>query len=110
MDIIDGLLKRSFTYIVYGDDDAAIASEKIAKAVYAKHQTEFKDVPRLILPAYTEIKKNVLEKLMQENPPEVTEILKNRLNLQSKDKTPELPGLKSEVDKWDTSVLKKINK
>jgi hypothetical protein len=47
---------------------------------------------------------------MQENPPEVTEILKNRLNLQSKEKTPDLPGLKSEIDKWDTSVLKKFNK
>ena len=110
MDIIDGLLKRSFTYIIYGDDDAAVASEKIAKAVYAKHQTEFKNVPRLILPAYTEIKKNVLDKLMQENPKEVTDILKNRLNLQVKDKTPDLPGLKSKVDQWDTSVLKKVNK
>ncbi len=110
MDIIDGLLKRSFTYIVYGDDDAAVASEKIAKAVYAKHQTEFKNVPRLILPAYTEIKKNVLEKILAENPKEVTEILKNRLNLQEKAKPAvDLPGVTSKVDQWDTSVLKKVN-
>ena len=110
MDIIDGLLKRSFTYIVYGDDDAAIASEKIAKAVYAKHQTEFKNVPRLILPAYTEIKKNVLEKMITEMPNEVTEILKNRLNIQDSNKTAvDLPGLDKKVDSWDTSVLKKID-
>ena len=112
MDIIDGLLKRSFTYIVYGDDDAAIASEKIAKAVYAKHQTEFKDVSRLILPAYTEIKKNVLSKMMTEVPASVAEILKNRLNFKEAsapaDKMPGiLPG--TSVDKWDTSVMKKIN-
>ena len=109
MDIIDGLLKRSFTYIVYGDDDAAIASEKIAKAVYAKHQTEFKDVPRLILPAYTEIKKNVLEKIMKENPAEVTEILKNRLNFRPKEKDSVLPDFDTKVDKWDTSVMKNLN-
>ncbi len=109
MDIIDGLLKRSFTYIVYGDDDAAIASEKIAKAVYAKHQTEFKDVPRLILPAYSEIKKNVLEKIMKENPAEVTEILKNRLNFRPKEKESVLPDFGTKVDKWDTSVMKNLN-
>ncbi|MBR2509310.1 MAG: hypothetical protein IKB71_06140 [Lentisphaeria bacterium] len=112
MDIIDGLLKRSFTYIVYGDDDAAIASEKIAKAVYAKHQTEFKDVQRLILPAYTEIKKNVLSKLMTEVPPSVAEILKNRLNFKgSANPADNLPGIAPgvSVDKWDTSVMKKVN-
>lgn len=109
MDIIDGLLNRSFTYIVFGDDDAAIASERIAKAVYAKHQTEFKNVPRLILPAYSEIKKNVVNKMINEAPASVAEILKNRLNLQPKEKTVELPGLGTKVDTWDTSVLKKTN-
>lgn len=107
MDIIDGLLKRSFTYIVFGDDDAAIASEKIAKAVYAKHQTEFKNVPRLILPAYTEIKKNVLNKLVAESTPEIANILKNRLNLKE-EKPLELPGVPG-VDKMDTTIMKNIN-
>ena len=105
MDIIDGLIERSFTYVVYGDDDAAVASEKIAKAVYAKHQKEFKDVQRLILPPYSQIRQNVLAKIMKTATPGVAEILKNRLQL--KEKTAELPGLTAPVDKWDTKFMNK---
>ncbi len=108
MDIIDSLVRRSYTYVVFGDDDAALASEKIAKAVYVKHQTEFKDVKRLLLPPYSEIKKNVLNKVLAESPEDIKEILINRLNLKGPEKSsllelPETPGF----DTLDTSVMKK---
>ena len=85
MDLIDSRLHQSFFYVIMGDDDAAIANEKIAKAMYAKHQKDHFDVPRLRLPAYSKIKKEALDKFMNVNNDEIKNILKTRLKLSDKD-------------------------
>ncbi|MBQ9789636.1 MAG: hypothetical protein IJW31_08590 [Lentisphaeria bacterium] len=81
MDLIDSRLNQSFFYIVFGDDDAVIANEKVAKAIYAKHQKDHYDVPRLLLPPYSKIKKEALDKFMASCSPEIQDILKSRLNI-----------------------------
>ena len=81
MDLIDSRLHQSFFYVVMGDDDAAIANEKVAKAMYMKHQKDHFDVPRLRLPAYSKIKKEALDKFMNVNNEEIKNILKTRLKL-----------------------------
>jgi hypothetical protein len=85
MDLIDSRLHQSFFYVIMGDDDAAIANEKIAKAMYAKHQKDHFDVPRLRLPAYSKIKKEALDKFMNSTNDEIKDILKTRLKLSDKD-------------------------
>lgn len=106
MDLIDGRLKQSFVYVIFGDDDAAIANEKIAKAMYARHQKEYADVPRLLLPPYAKIKREVVDKLINESSPEIAEILRSRLNLKADESTDDAAN----IDNLDMSIINKKDK
>ena len=106
MDLIDSRLYQSFFFIIMGDDDAAIAQEKIAKAMYVKYQKDHADVPRLMLPPYSKIKKEALLKTMESVNDEIKNILKTRLNI-SDSETADDAGALGDLDLQLNQEIKK---
>lgn len=79
-DIISGLIFRSCYFIAYGDDDAALASERMARYIYNSYQLNNQDIQvRQGLASYREIKNIATETCIKSLPPVMAEILKARL-------------------------------
>ncbi len=80
-DIISGLIFRSLFYSVHGEDDAALANERIARYIYNAYMTcnakgqEF----RVGLLPYVEIKRAVVENCLKAFPPAMVTILKAKI-------------------------------
>ena len=79
-DIISGLIFRSCYFIAYGDDDAALASERMARYIYNAYQISHQDIlTRTGLASYRDIKNTATATCIKTLPPVVAEILKSRL-------------------------------
>ena len=80
-DVISGLIFRSLFYLVHGDNDAALANERIARYIYNTYMSgtakgqEF----RVGLLPYADIKKAVVENCMKTFPPAMVTILKAKI-------------------------------
>jgi hypothetical protein len=79
-DAISGLVYRSCYYLTYGDMDAALAQERIAKYIYKKYMISNADTKdRTGLAPYSEIKKAVVEGCIKSFPPVVSTIFQAKL-------------------------------
>ncbi len=79
-ELISGLLFTSINYIIYGDLDAAIAAERIARNVYALYMADTGNSVRTQLPPYQVIKNEVTTNCLKTFPPPMAELLQNYLN------------------------------
>lgn len=79
-DIVSGMIYRSCNYLIYGDDDAAIANERMARYIYTAYQQNNADIKvRTGLSPYRDIKNSVITNLLKTYPPAIAEILTLRL-------------------------------
>jgi hypothetical protein len=79
-DAIAGLIFRSLFYLVYGDNDAALANERIARYIYNNYMKKAEGQQfRVGLMPYTEIKKAVTENCLKTFPPAMAAILRGKL-------------------------------
>ncbi len=92
--IISGLIFQSLYYLVYGDEDAALANERIARFIYNKYQQENADIQQRVgLAPYAEIKRTVVENCLNGAfTPTMVMILRAKL-------AEEMPELKQETGK-----------
>ncbi len=82
-DVISGLLFRACNFLVYGDIDAALAHEKLARFVYNRYMKENADVKgRTGLADYAKIKENVTRACLEKFPPPLAKILQAQLDQQ----------------------------
>jgi hypothetical protein len=100
-DIVSGMIYRSCNYLIYGDDDAAVANERMARYIYTTYQQNNADVKvRVGLAPYRDIKNSVVSNLLKNYPPAISEILKQRLKEDSAQKNeaearaPDMPPIK----------------
>jgi hypothetical protein len=73
--IISGLIRRSILNLIYGDHEAAVANERLARYIYRKYVAENHDIQRNTLPAYTKMKSEVVEECRRYLPPAMVKIL-----------------------------------
>lgn len=78
-EIISGLIFRSIMYMLYNDQDAAIANERIARYIYVKYSSDMGDTERTKLPPYTDMKKGVVDNCIKIFPPAMVTLLKARI-------------------------------
>ncbi len=80
-DVISGLIFRSLNYLVYGDTDAALANERIARYIYKTYQenTAKGQEARVGLMPYADIKKAVVENCLKTFPPVMAAILRAKI-------------------------------
>lgn len=87
--IISGLVYRGIYYMVYGDDEAAAANERIARFIYSNYEKENADVKQRVgLMSYAEIKRTVVENCLRTFSPTMVMILREKL-------AQEMPELKN---------------
>ncbi len=79
-DVISGLVYRSLYYMIYGDQDAALANERIARYIYANYQRANVDIKQRVgLAPYGKIKEGVVNNCLKTFPPMMVEILRAKL-------------------------------
>ena len=81
-ELISGLIFTSINYIIYGDLDAAVAAERIARNVYQMYMSDLGASVRTQLPPYQVIKNEVTTNCLKTFPPPLAEVLKNYLNME----------------------------
>jgi hypothetical protein len=78
--IIEGLLSQSYIRLANDEDDSAVNFERLAKRLWTKHMEKTPGTAnRINLPAFTEIKQKVLDRLLQQ--PQLAPVLRTKLNL-----------------------------
>ncbi len=78
--VIEGLLRQSFMRLLSDEDDSSVNFERLAKRLYDRHQEKTPGTKdRITLPAYSDIRKEVLDELLQV--PQYAAILRTKLNL-----------------------------
>ena len=78
-EILSGLIFRSINYMLYNDNDAAVANERIARYVYNYYVKNIGDTARMKIPKYAEIKRSVVENSLKMLPPALGQLLKAKL-------------------------------
>ena len=78
-EIVSGLIMRSLFYLIYNDNDAAVANERMARYIYNKYQREMGGDARTNLPPYNEMKKAMVENLGKTLNPVMAEVLRQRV-------------------------------
>ena len=78
-EIISGLIFRSINYMLYNDQDAAVANERIARYVYNYYVKNIGTSERMVLPPFKEIKRSVVESCMRVFPPGLVNVLKAKI-------------------------------
>ena len=73
--IISGLIRRSILNLIYGDHDAAVANERLARYIYRKYTAENRDIKRNTLPPYARMKAGEVEECRRYLPPAMVTIL-----------------------------------
>jgi hypothetical protein len=78
--IIQGFVRQSFMRMMNDEDDSATNYERLAKRLYERHQEKTPGTKgRIDLPPYSDIRKQVLDELLQV--PQYAPILRTKLNL-----------------------------
>jgi hypothetical protein len=99
-EVISGLIFKSIFYLLYNDNDAALANERLARYIYAKYSADIGSMERMKLPSYNQIKQVVVEQCMKTFPPQMVLILKAKIAAEQSEKqidsmlkkVPGLPG------------------
>ena len=78
-EVISGLIFKSIFYLIYNDNDAALANERLARYIYAKYSADIGSMERMKLPGYAQMKRVVVEQCMKTFPPHMTLILKAKI-------------------------------
>lgn len=78
-EVISGLIFKSIFYLLYNDNDAALANERLARYIYAKYSADIGSMERMKLPSYNQMKRVVVEQCMKTFPPHLTLILKAKI-------------------------------
>ena len=109
-EVISGLIFKSIFYLIYNDNDAALANERLARYIYAKYSADIGSMERMKLPSYAQMKRVVVEQCMKSFPPQMVLVLKAKIAAEQAEnkvdemlkKAPGLPGQqkgKSDVKK-----------
>ena len=79
--IIVGLIQRSLYYLAYGDQDAAIANERMARYIYRRYMNNVAkgSEVRMGLPPYRTLKRAAIEDSLKTFPPAMAAMLKQRI-------------------------------
>ena len=101
-EVISGLIFKSIFYLIYNDNDAALANERMARYIYAKYSADIGSMERMKLPSYNQIKRVVVEQCMKTFPPQMVLILKAKIAAEQNEKQidnmlkkiPGVPGAK----------------
>lgn len=76
MDIVGGLIFRSCFFLVYGEHEAAVSHERLARFVYYRYKLSRKDWVRTGLPEYSKIKDEMTQNCLKNFPKPLAENLK----------------------------------
>lgn len=80
MDIVGGLIFETCNFLAYGEIDAAILREKLARNVYLIYKKDHTtDWSRVGLPPYPLIKDRITKSCLENFPPPLSESLRNQL-------------------------------
>ena len=97
-EIISGLIFRSIYYMLGNDNDAAVANERIARYIYNFYVTNIGNNARMKIPPFKELKRTMVENCMRTFPPELTALLKAKIDAEqaesAAEKTPVGPQRK----------------
>ena len=104
-EVISGLIFKSIFYLIYNDNDAALANERLARYIYAKYSADIGSMERMKLPSYAQMKQVVVEQAMKSFPPQMVLILKAKISAEQAEKkidsmlknVPGLPGGKERI-------------
>ena len=78
--VIQGFLRQSFMRLMNDEDDSSVNFERLAKRFTDRHQAKTPGTKdRITLPAFTDIRQQVLDELLQV--PQFGPILRTKLNL-----------------------------
>ena len=99
-EVISGLIFKSIFYLIYNDNDAALANERLARYIYAKYAADIGSMERMKLPSYAQMKRVVVEQCMKSFPPQMVLVLKAKIAAEQAEnkvddmlkKVPALPG------------------
>ena len=99
-EVISGLIFKSIFYLIYNDNDAALANERLARYIYAKYSADIGSMERMKLPSYAQMKRVVVEQCMKSFPPQMVLVLKAKIAAEQAEnkvdemlkKVPGLPG------------------
>ena len=79
-DQISGLIYQSCLYLALGDDESAIAHERMARYLYNSYMKAVDGIEeRVGLPSYAQMKQSIVEFCMKSFPPALGAILQDRL-------------------------------
>ena len=78
-EVISGLIFKSIFYLIYNDNDAALANERLARYIYAKYSADIGSMERMKLPSYAQMKRVVVEQCMKTFPPQMVLLLKAKI-------------------------------
>lgn len=78
-EVISGLIFKSIFYLIYNDNDAALANERLARYIYAKYSADIGSMERMKLPSYKQMKRVVVEQCLKTFPPQMVLILKAKI-------------------------------
>ena len=85
-EVISGLIFKSIFYLIYNDNDAALANERLARYIYAKYSADIGSMERMKLPSYRQMKQVVVEQCMKTFPPQMVLILKAKIAAEQREK------------------------
>ena len=85
-EVISGLIFKSVFYLIYNDNDAALANERLARYIYSKYSADIGSMERMKLPSYREMKRVVVEQCMKTFPPQMVLILKAKIAAEQSEK------------------------
>jgi hypothetical protein len=89
--IIEGLLRQSYIRLMNDEDDSATNLEHLAKRLWDKHQAKTPGTAnRISLPPYVEMKRKVIDNLLQY--PQYAPLLRTKLNLPATTAKPAAPA------------------
>ena len=98
--IISGLIYSGILHMIYGDNEAALSYERLARYIHRKYTSENRDVKRNTLAPYTMMKSSVVDKCKRELPPAMVALLNARIAaeqaeaLEEKNNMPVVPSAK----------------
>ena len=93
--VISGLIRRSIMSLIYGDHDAAVANERLARYIHRRFSEDNKDVKRNVLPSYAKMKEGEVNNFRRVMPPAMVAVLDASIAMEKEQaaeaKTPAAP-------------------
>ena len=83
--VISGLIQRAIINLIYGNREAAVANERLARYIHSSYVQRNKDVKRNVLPSYNRIKQGIIDNNRRNLPPALVSILEAEMNAEKAD-------------------------